>query len=138
MLIRADCRLACNELTHIAVLAVAVLLKIWLASGESAEIGLDGSGPIPSYERSVASYQVDGILDLYWIGSEETGEVKPVSILGLEKGVRAKVNTFDGHIFYASSRRMRSERSRVGCDFEITIRVHLEPEASNLGISKGR
>lgn len=137
-----QCRGSSLEMNYFALLCLLIplFLKLSLAGGEQAETGIEGtSGIIQSNERSVVFMsKYDGILDLYWIGSVDSGEVKPVSILELQKGVRANVNTFDGHIFYASSREngVRAEPRRVVIS-SARSEYTFEPELSDLGVSKG-
>lgn len=125
------------RLVTLSLLLLCISVALTLASGQEAVVDTDGNTVIsnPTNERSVSFMsRYDGVLDLYWIGSVHSGEVKPVTILELHEGVQVNVNTFDGHIFYASSREngVRAEPRRVVISNSQDNYV-FEPEISNVG-----
>ena len=84
-----------------------LFLLFRLLAAEEVDLGVDGQPLKSTLERSVEFVSFyDRVLDLYWTGSTDgRGSTVKVKIVELQKGIRTKVTTFDGHIFHAESRK---------------------------------
>jgi hypothetical protein len=96
---------------RILLLLVAMLAVTVPSLGVEMDVNADGSldenvGASSNGGRSVQFVSgYEGVMELYWIGAESAGaKESPVLITEIFNSIPANVNTFDGHVFYASSR----------------------------------